>query len=118
MRARDIIVLSATTFAISTTSVLGGPCSQAIVRAQIHVDAKIASTATMGRFAPESIDARLHHQPTPASVAAAERQLKEGSGTAALAALERAREADREGNGPGCSRALAEARQVINRQPR
>jgi hypothetical protein len=116
MRTWDMIGLSAAAVAILTGPALAGPCSRAIDRAQIQVDAKIAATAKAGKFAPESRAARLHHQPTPASVAAAESGLNEGSGgQAALAALARAREADRANDAPACSRALAEVSRAIGR---
>jgi 3-methyladenine DNA glycosylase/8-oxoguanine DNA glycosylase len=116
MRTGDMIVISATTLAISMAPALAGPCSHAIVRAQIRVDAKIATAAALSRFAPQSRAARLHHQPTPATVAEAERQLNEGGGgAAALAALARAREADRDSDFPACRRALAEVREDLGR---
>jgi hypothetical protein len=116
MRTSDRIVLGAAAMAISTAPALAGPCAQAIDRAQIRVDANIAATAKAGKSAPESRAARLHHQPTPASIAAAESKLNEGSGgEAALAALARAREADRANDAPACNRALAEVRRAIGR---
>jgi hypothetical protein len=116
MRARDMIVMSVTTLVVSMAPALAGPCSHAIVRVQIQVNAKIAAAAAVGRFAPQSRAARLHHQPTPATVAEAERRLNEGGGgVAALAALGRARESDHDGNFPACSHAIAEARADIGR---
>ena len=116
MSIRDTIVLSAAASVMLTAPALAGPCSRAINRAQIQVDAKIAATAKAGKVAPESRAARLHHQPTPDSIAAAEGRLDEGTGgEAALAALARAREADRNNDGPACARALAEVRREIGR---
>jgi hypothetical protein len=101
---------------MSSTSALAGPCARAIDRMQSQLDAKIEATAKAGKFATESRAARLHHQPTPASIAAAEGRLGEGSGTqAALAGLARAREADRANNAPACKRALAESQRAIGR---
>jgi hypothetical protein len=116
MRICHTLALGVVAFAFSTASSYGGPCSQAIDRAQIQVDAKIAATAKAGKSAPESRAARLHHQPTPASIAAAEAKLNEGSGgEAALAALARAREVDRANDARACNRALAEVRRAIGR---
>jgi hypothetical protein len=116
MRTCHTLALGVAAFAFSAASSYGGPCSQAIDRAQIRVDAKIEATAKAGKFAPESRAARLGHQPTPASIAAAESRLHEGSGgEAALAALARAREADHANDAPACSRALAEVRRAIGR---
>jgi hypothetical protein len=118
MRRHDRIVIttSAITLAISTAPAVAGPCSHAIVRAQIQVHAKIAASPSAGRFAPESTAALLHRQPTAGSVAAAERQLNQDPGGGiALAALALAREADREGDSVVCGQALAAARQAIGR---
>jgi hypothetical protein len=116
MRRLDSIVTSAITLAISTAPALAGPCSHAIVRAQIQVDAKISARPNAVRSLPESTAARLHHQPTPASVRTAERRLNRDPGAGiALAALALAREADREGDSVVCSQALAAARQAIGR---
>lgn len=115
MCRHDRIVTSAITLAISMSPALAGPCTHAITRAQIQVDAKIAASPDAGRF-PESTAARLHRQPTAASVAAAERQLNQDSGGGiALAALALAREADHEGDSVVCGKALAAARQAIGR---
>jgi hypothetical protein len=116
MHTNQTLALSVAALALSTASGYGGPCSRAIDRAQIQVDANIAATPKAGKSAPESRAARLHHQPTPASIAAAESKLNEGSGgEAALAALARAREADRTNDAPACGRALAEVRRAIGR---
>jgi hypothetical protein len=114
--AQTRFVVTAITLAISSVPALAGPCSHAIVRAQIQIDAKIAAGPNAGRFAPESVGALLHHQPTVASVAAAQRQLdKDPGGRIALAALALARSADHEGNLVVCGQALAAARQAIGR---
>jgi hypothetical protein len=119
MRRHDSILTGAITLAISTAPALAGPCSHAIVRAQVQVDAKIAASGNAGRSAPESSAALLHHQPTVASVAAAEGQLNHNSGGGiALSALAVAREADHEGNSVACGQALAAARQAMGRLQR
>jgi hypothetical protein len=119
MRRRDSILTSAVALVISTAPALAGPCSHAIVRAQVKVDAKIAASSNPGRFAPESTAALLHHQPTVASVTAAEGLLNHDSGgRIALAALAMARDADRRGNLVVCGQALAAARQAIGRAQR
>lgn len=118
-KPHDSIVMGAITLAISTAPALAGPCSHAIVRAQVQVDARIAASPNAGHFAPESVAARLHHQPTVASVTAAEHRLDPDSGGGiALAALALARVADHEGNSVMCGQALAAARQAIGRSQR
>jgi hypothetical protein len=119
MRRHDSILTSAVALAISTAPALAGPCSHAILRAQVKVDAKIAASANPGRSVPQSATALLHHQPTVASVTAAEGRLNPDSGGAiALAALAMAREADHQGNSVVCGQALAAARQAIGRSQR
>ncbi len=98
------------------TSAQAGPCSAEIDKAQAAVDARIDAIAGAGRSARESTAATLHHQPTPQTIAAAERRLHESEGaTRALAELVRARKADAAGEAGGCEKALTEARSAIAR---
>lgn len=92
-----------------------GPCTSEIVRLQAEVDAKIAAIAAAGPSAPESVDATLSHQPTPSSIAAAEEKVGAGPGmTEALAALNRAREADNANDKSACDEALAEVQRLLS----
>src|SRR5436305_1636654 len=64
-----------------------GPCQHEIDRMQARVDAVLEAAAGSGPAAAESLAARLHRQPTPDSIAAAEKKLGEiSSGTIAAAA--------------------------------
>ncbi len=93
-----------------------GPCTSEIERVQAQVDAVLEQRAGAGPSARESAGALLHRQPTPGSIARAEEMLGEGSGgVQAVAALARAREADRAGDRKHCEQALAEAPQAISR---
>jgi hypothetical protein len=114
---RQILVLSAVTLALSTLTGRAGPCSQDIDRAWTQVDAKIQARIGAGRSAPQSTMALLHHQPTPASIAAGEENVGEGwtPMEAAVAALARAREADHAKDKASCEQALAEAERAIPR---
>ena len=88
-----------------------GPCSSEIDRVQIELDTIFKGMA-LAR-APESKAALLHHQPTPASIAAA----KEEAGRRmdeAFAALARAREADRANDKSACDKALADVRRAVS----
>jgi hypothetical protein len=62
-----------------TAPSLAGPCTQDIERLQAQVDARIDAVAGAGPAGPESNAARLHREPTPGSIAAAEQRLGEGS---------------------------------------
>jgi hypothetical protein len=93
---------------------LAGPCTVEIERLQAQVDARIDSTAGAGPVARESTAALDHHQPTPESLAGAERRLDEGAaGESALAALARARKADVTGDAVACESAIAAARNAL-----
>jgi hypothetical protein len=62
------ILLSAAALAISVSQSHAGLCFP-------RIDARLAARAAPGLTAPQSIAAQLHHQPTVASVAAAEARL-------------------------------------------
>jgi hypothetical protein len=107
-------VLAAIALSLSIVTSYAGPCSLEIGRIQDRVDAMIAATAAAGPSARETTAAKMHRQPTPNSIAAAEEELGEGAGAKrALAAIARARAADRAGNKSGCRRALANAQRAI-----
>jgi hypothetical protein len=110
-------VLVGSVFLLNLTAGPGwaGPCTQDIDRVQAQVDARIDAVAGAGPAGPESNAARLHREPTPGSVAAAEQRLGEGRPMeSALAALARARNADSAGDRSACERALADARRAIS----
>ena len=109
------VLAGALTSVLMVQPVLAGPCTQDIDRVQAQVDARIDAVAGAGPAGPESNAARLHREPTPGSIAAAEQRLGEGRPMeAALAALARARTADGAGDRTACERALADARQAIS----
>jgi hypothetical protein len=66
----------------------------------------VSSSAKSGPTAPQSIEAQLHHQPTPETVRNAERE----ANADAAAALQRARQADTDDNPAACVKALNEAK--------
>jgi hypothetical protein len=91
-----------------------GPCTEEIEALQMQVDAVLEATADAGPTLPESQSAGLHHEPTPQSIARAEEQAGEGvEGERALAALARARAADRAGDANLCDVALLDVRREI-----
>ncbi|MGB7126306.1 MAG: hypothetical protein WBD42_05685 [Methylovirgula sp.] len=98
------------------TAALAIPCGAEIDKVQAAVDARIDAIAGSGHEGAETRAARMHRQPTPASIAAAEHRLHESEGaTRALAALVRARKAARGGQESACKHALREARAAIAR---
>jgi hypothetical protein len=100
---------------LATVAVIGGgvaaeagPCTRQISLVEQKIRQAQANSPPGGAgepSAPQSVDAQLHHQPTPGSVQSAER-MANADGEAALA---RARNADAAGDATACAKALAEA---------
>jgi hypothetical protein len=86
-----------------------GPCTTQISQLEQQIS-KVEATAPPGSAgepsAPQSIDAQLHHQPTPGSVQSAAR----AANADGRAALDRAHRADAAGDAGACAKALTEAR--------
>jgi hypothetical protein len=115
MRFRGVLVLSAVAVALSTQPSRANSCSQDIDHAWAEVNTKIQARSGAGRSVPQSTIAFLHRQPTPSSVAAAQARLVDAwmPIETAVAALSRAREADRANDRAACEEALAEVRRRI-----
>lgn len=82
-----------------------GPCRSQIEQLERQIG-RASSSAKSGPTAPQSIAAQLHYQPTPETVRNAERKANAN----AAAALQRARQADTDGNATACTKALDEAK--------
>jgi hypothetical protein len=116
MTTRRLLVLSALALAMSPVAGYAGPCSDDIDRMQSRVDARLEAKAAAGPSAQESIEATMHRQPTPGSIAAAESKLGEVSPDrvkAVEAAMAGARKADLANDKSACEQALAEVQRVI-----
>ena len=97
------------------SSVSAASCSAAIDRTQIAVDAALVQHSSAVPSAPESTSAKLSHQPTPATIAAAENEYGGwANGVKAIAALRRARTADAAGDASTCFAELHAARSAIS----
>jgi hypothetical protein len=95
-----------------------GQCTADIEIAQTNYDLRINSAAAAGPSAPESTDAKLHHQPTQQSVGAAETKLGDlppGADKEFAAAVQRARDADAANNEAACEAALDDAAKALKR---
>jgi hypothetical protein len=112
-----LLALSMVALASLTQPAGAGSCSQDIDRGWAQVNAKIQARSAAGRSLPQSKIALLHRQPTSSSVAAAEEALVDVwlPMEAAVAALSRAREADRVNDRVACEGALAEMQRLIGR---
>ena len=118
MSIHPLLLLSAAALSLSTSASHAGPCLPEIDRVQVMVDAKIEAIALLGRSASETTGARLHHQPTPGSIAAAESSLDEVSVEtieSVTEAMANAREADRAEDMSACAQALADVQRAIGR---
>ncbi len=116
MRTYWFTALAASGLIASTAVCSAGPCSFEIATMQKRLYARLEAKAAAGPSATESVEALRHHQPTPGSIADAERKLGELSGKngpVIKEALARAREADRIGDGAACERALDEIDRLI-----
>lgn len=84
-----------------------GPCAKDIVRMQIRIDAWLQKDAAGQPSKRQSLEAQMHRQPTPRSMAEA---LDVPSAKIAKArdAMDRARKADSAGDMKACEEALAE----------
>jgi hypothetical protein len=86
---------------------LSGPCTEQIDQLQQRV-AGPAPAPVAGPTATQSVDAQLHHQPTPGSLGQAEHVANKD----ADAAIERARQADKANDATACNAELTEARRL------
>lgn len=117
MKVRKLLILSTIAVAFSAQPGRANSCSQDIDRVWVQINAKIQARVSAGRSLPQRKMALLHYQPTQSSMAAAEEMLVDVwlPIETAVAALARAREADRGNDKVGCERALAEVQHLIGR---
>jgi len=95
----------------SAAAAHAGPCTAQIAQVEQQIRKAQAASPPGGAgepTGPQSVEAQLHHQPTPQSVESAERKAKADS----AAALDRARKADAAGNAAACAKALDEAKML------
>ncbi len=102
-----IVVLATVALIGGVAAAQAGPCTTQIAEVERYL-ARIKPGPKSGATAPQSIEAQLHHQPTPGSVQAAEAKARAD----ADAALDRARKADAEGDARACTNALEEAKML------
>ena len=88
-----------------------GPCTNEIARFELAVR-QSAGKPDAGPFGPQSVEAQIDRQPTPASV----KRAKKRAQSIFAATLARAKRLDARGNRAGCTRALAAAKDMYNLQ--
>jgi hypothetical protein len=92
---------------LTATNAWAGPCTSDIAEFEAAM-ARSQGNPLAGLTAPQSVGADLSHQPTPASVKAAQARLKKTF----AATMARAKRYDAQGNGAGCTRELTAAKRM------
>jgi hypothetical protein len=112
---RKVLIVIATAIVLSPLPSAATPCTPRIDRGWAQVYLKIQARIGAGRSAPQNSMALLHHQPTPSSVSAARDVLNDVwlPIEAALSALSRARQADKDNDDGACDQALVEVQRAI-----
>ena len=90
-----MVLLAALACIGGATAAQAGPCTTQIAEVERYL-ARIKPGPKSGATAPQSIEAQLHHQPTPGSVQGAEAKAR----------------ADAEGDARACTNALEEAKML------
>jgi hypothetical protein len=111
MTAR-LLIVSASLF-LPALPCLAGPCTK-------DIENRLNATAAAGPTAKQSTGAQMHRQPTPGSIANAERKLGElspGTIVTVKEAMDRAQKADAAGDESGCRKILEQIARSIGREP-
>src|SRR5262249_3804877 len=111
---RSMMLIAAVLLA-SITSGFAGPCTDEIQQMEDRIRTLLEAGARSGPSAAESSAARLHHQPTPGSIAAAESAVGSAPAqtTEVVKAMVTAREADHIGDQSACEAALTELKRLL-----
>ena len=116
MTARQFALIGAAGLLLSTVPCAAGPCAKDIVSMQARIEARMGQLAAAGPSAKQSLGAQMHRQPTPGSMANAERKLGELSPDTIVKvnkAMDRAQKADNGGDEKGCRQALEDVARII-----
>ena len=100
-----LIVATGATLLCYGDAAHGGPCTAQIAQFERQIQ-RASADPDGGPTAPQTVEAQLHHQPTPVAVQNAESKGREN----ADAALQRAQKVDADGNAAECAIALDEAK--------
>jgi hypothetical protein len=113
-----VSILTIAAMSLPQSALAKTACSADLRRTTKAVDRALDRYAATAPYAPESKSATLNHQPTPSSIARAERRFDNWpNGSEAVAAVQRARQANKAGDIQGCLDALREARMAIGATP-
>jgi len=103
------VVAIAGAVCLGTGAASAGPCGQEITHFEQAVR-QSAGNPNAGPFAPQTVNAQLGYQPTPASIKRANAR----AWATFHATLSRAKQYDARGNDVGCTRELATAKRMYN----
>src|SRR5262249_58374941 len=113
MTIRHLLMLGAAALAFSARPGHAGACGEAIARTQSELDARIAAVIDTARFAREARSAFGLPAPPQGPVAAVESARRDATSISeAVAALARARGADRTGDDAAWRRAVGQVLQA------
>ena len=115
MTVRQLLIGSAALFPLALPC-QAGPCTKDIEAMQVRIEARLNAMAAKGPSAKQSVGAQMHRQPTPDSIANAERKLGDLSPSTIVkvnSAMDRAQKADSAGDESGCRQALNEVAGLI-----
>jgi len=116
MAIRYLAFIGAAALIFSVRTGHAGPCAEPIDRMQAEFDARIEAAIDTARFASDARRAFGLPAPTQRALATTGSPPDEGSWMAqSVAALMRARDADRSGDITACEQALAEVKRAVGR---
>ena len=118
MIVRHATALAGMALILDATPAHAGPCKDRIYQTNLEVAKLLDAAAAQGRTAPQSAFATMHRQPTPGSIASAERDagdLTSEEAQAITEAMDVARHADDEGDRDGCEKALSDVDRMLKR---
>jgi hypothetical protein len=116
MSFQHLVMIGAAVLALSARAGHAGPCAEAIDQAQDALDARIEAAIDAARFARDA--RRAFGLPAPSQGALATTGGADDGASwmgQAVAALARARDADRDGDSIACEQALGDVKRAISR---
>ena len=115
MSIHPLLVVGAAALALWTSPSRAGSCAGDIDRMWVEVGTKLQARLGAGRSTPQTTIGLLHRQPSLKSIATAEEHLGQRwlAMESAVAALARARQADRTNDDVACKQAIMEAQRAI-----
>jgi hypothetical protein len=111
MKLSTMALVLCATFSVNVEAAQAGLCTQQAD--QLEADLRQSPMSPNAGFtAPETIGAKLGHQPTPASVEAAETRAQ----SQIASVIAKAKALDAQGKHAACMRALTDAKLIFGRQ--